>query len=83
MFIAVGLARYLLLLEHAVRRYRSQTVGGEHRRWLNRLAYVTLVVTVWLATLPVTDPATTQPLLSVVGLLFLVNFLRSWLATGG
>jgi CDP-diacylglycerol--glycerol-3-phosphate 3-phosphatidyltransferase len=82
-FLAVGLARYLLLLEHAVRRYRGRRVGGEHRRWLNRLAYVALVVAVWLATLPVTESATTRPLLSVVGVLFLANFLRSWWATGG
>ena len=82
-FLAVGLARYLLLLEHAVQRYRGRTVGGEHRRWLNRLAYVVLVVTVWLATLPVTESATTRPLLSVVAALFLANFLRSWWATGG
>jgi CDP-diacylglycerol--glycerol-3-phosphate 3-phosphatidyltransferase len=82
-FLAVGLARYLLLLEHAVRRYRGRTVGGEHRRWLNRLSYVTLIVAVWLVTLPVTESATTRPLLSAVGGLFLANFLRSWWATGG
>ena len=80
-FIGVGLARYLLLLEHTVRHYRGRTTGGERRRWLNRLAYVTLMVTVWFATLPVTSPATTRPLLSVVAGLFLVNFLRSWWAT--
>lgn len=82
-FIAVGLARYLLLLEHTVRRYRGRRVGGECRRWLNRLAYVSLILATWLATLPATESATTRPLLSVVAVLFLANFLRSWLATRG
>ena len=80
-FLAAGVARYLFLVGHRLRRYRGQTVGDEHRRRLNRLVYVVLTVAIWVAVLPVTAATTTRPLLVLVAVPFLLNFLRSWLAT--
>ena len=77
--LCVGLARYLYLLARWAQDSRP-AVQHESRRQLNRLLYVLVVGAVCVALLPVTTPDLTRPLLSVVAVPFLVNFLRSWLA---
>ena len=79
--LAVGLARYLYLLGQTLRPDGPSSTA-EPRRWLNRLMYVAMVLTLWLAVLPITDAAVTRPLVTVVAVPFLLNFFRSWLAAG-
>lgn len=80
--LAVGLARYLYLVGQTLRRRRGGPTGGESLRWLNRLMYVAMILTLWLAVLPITDAAVTRPLVTAVAVPFLLNFVRSWLAAG-
>ncbi len=81
-FLAVGIARYGYVLLRAVRRYRRRPVVADETRWLNAWLYALLVVTMWLALLPVTGERLT-PAVSVVGVLYLANFVRSWLTAAG
>ena len=80
--LAVGLARYLYLGGQSLRRYRGRPAGGERGRWLNRVMYVLMVVAIWIALLPITDPGLTRPLVVAVSVPFVLNFLRSWIAAG-
>lgn len=82
-FLAVGAARYLFLAGHTIRRSRGWSVRDEQHRWLNRTVYAAVTVTIWGALLPATDASVTRPLLAVVAVPFLLNFIRSWLATRG
>lgn len=81
-FLAVGIVRYVYVLLRAIRRYRRRPIVADETRWLNSLLYALLVVTMWLALLPVTGHHLTL-VVSATGILYLVNFGRSWLVTAG
>jgi len=78
-FLAVGLARYAFVAGVWLRRQRGLAVGTDDARLATVLPYAATMIGIWTALLPVTTADHTVPLLSVVGVVLLGSFLRSWL----
>lgn len=82
-FLAVGAARYLFVAGCWLRSYRGLVVGEDDARALRVTTYVTAMVGLWAALLPVTGPRQLFSVLSVVGAAMLLSFCRSWLVVSG
>lgn len=78
-FLAVGLARYVYVAGLEFRRLRGRSIGNGDNRTINRIIFAITVLSIWIALLPVVEQAMTIPLLSLVAIPFLLNFVRSWL----
>lgn len=78
--LLVGLARYIYVLAVMLRERRGRPVGDDPAGLLNRLSYATMLSALAIGLLPVVDPGVSRPLLAVVAVVFLGNFLRDWLA---
>lgn len=82
-FLAVGAARYLFVAGCWLRSSRGLPVGEDDARALKLATYVSTMLGLWAALLPVTSPDQLFPVLSVVGAAMLLNFTRSWLVVSG
>lgn len=80
LFILVGLSRYIYMSASWILHDDSSPSDESNFQWLNQLLFVFVFVSMWISMLPITKPSQTKILLPLVGIPFLLNFARSFVA---
>lgn len=82
-FLLVGLARYAFVVGIRCRQRWGLPVYDLPPSQLRRVLGGLSMATIWMALLPIVEPAVSRPVALVVVVPFVLNFGRDWLAVSG
>ena len=81
LFILVGFAWYIYSGLSFLLENDGNPNDNDGKRWLNRLLFVLMYVSIWISLSPPMNPEVSEVFLSVITIPFLINFARGFLSS--